>query len=87
MREAFNVFDQNGDGFITMDELRTMLVALGIRQGQGAATLDDCGRMVGQVDRNDEGRVDFSEFKQMMRSRHLNQKAIGDAAAAPILDG
>ncbi|KAL6637755.1 hypothetical protein ACP70R_025327 [Stipagrostis hirtigluma subsp. patula] len=61
MRKAFNMFDQNDDGFITMDEL-----ALGIRQGQGAATLDNCGRMVGQVDHGDDGRVDFSEFKQMM---------------------
>ncbi|KAL6634701.1 hypothetical protein ACP70R_027372 [Stipagrostis hirtigluma subsp. patula] len=68
MREAFNVFDRNGDGFITVDELRAVLAALGIRQGQGgAATLDDCGRMIGQVDRDGDGRVDFAEFKQMMR--------------------
>ncbi|KAL6899370.1 hypothetical protein ACP4OV_006028 [Aristida adscensionis] len=67
MREAFKVFDRNGDGFITVDELRAVLASLGIRQGAGGTTLDDCGRMIGQVDRDGDGRVDFGEFKQMMR--------------------
>ncbi|KAL5213229.1 hypothetical protein ABZP36_024076 [Zizania latifolia] len=64
MREAFGVFDQNGDGFITVDELRAVLASLGIQQGR---TLDECGRMIGQVDRDGDGRVDFPEFRQMMR--------------------
>ncbi|KAF0936191.1 hypothetical protein E2562_039462 [Oryza meyeriana var. granulata] len=55
MREAFDVFDRNGDGFITVDELRA------------GRTLEDCGRMIGQVDRDGDGRIDFLEFKQMMR--------------------
>ncbi|XP_006647478.1 probable calcium-binding protein CML17 [Oryza brachyantha] len=64
MREAFDVFDRDGDGFITVDELRAVLSSLGVKQGW---TLEDCGRMIGQVDRDDDGRVDFLEFKQMMR--------------------
>jgi calcium-binding protein CML len=64
MREAFNVFDQNGDGFITVDELRAVLASLGMKQGREQ---DDCRRMIGQVDRDGDGRVDFGEFKEMMR--------------------
>uniref|UniRef100_A0A0D9YUP6 EF-hand domain-containing protein n=1 Tax=Oryza glumipatula TaxID=40148 RepID=A0A0D9YUP6_9ORYZ len=64
MREAFDVFDRNGDGFITVDELGAVLASLGIKQGR---TAEDCGRMIGQVDRDGDGRVDFLEFKQMMR--------------------
>uniref|UniRef100_A0A0E0K249 EF-hand domain-containing protein n=1 Tax=Oryza punctata TaxID=4537 RepID=A0A0E0K249_ORYPU len=64
MREAFDVFDRNGDGFITVDELGAVLASLGIKQGR---TTEDCGRMIGQVDRDGDGRVDFLEFKQMMR--------------------
>ncbi|XP_015698545.1 probable calcium-binding protein CML28 [Oryza brachyantha] len=64
MREAFNVFDQNGDGFITVDELQSVLSTLGLKQGR---TAEDCRRMISKVDADGDGRVDFKEFKQMMR--------------------
>lgn len=64
MRQAFNVFDRNGDGFITVDELGAVLASLGMKQGREH---DDCRRMIGQVDRDGDGRVDFGEFKEMMR--------------------
>ncbi|KAL5205407.1 hypothetical protein ABZP36_033616 [Zizania latifolia] len=63
MREAFNVFDQNVDGFITVDELRSVLSSLGLKQGRSA---EDCRRMISKVDGDGDGRVDFKEFKQMM---------------------
>ncbi|KAF8093956.1 hypothetical protein N665_0373s0013 [Sinapis alba] len=34
MREAFNVFDQNGDGFLTVDELKSVMASLGLKQGK-----------------------------------------------------
>ncbi|XP_027119476.1 calmodulin-like protein 3 [Coffea arabica] len=64
MREAFNVFDQNGDGFITVDELKTVLQSLGLKQGR---TFEDCKNMIMKVDVDGDGRVNFNEFKQMMR--------------------
>jgi calcium-binding protein CML len=64
MREAFNVFDQNGDGFITVEELRSVLSSLGLKQGR---TTEDCRKMISKVDADGDGRVDFTEFKQMMR--------------------
>ncbi|KAL6641718.1 hypothetical protein ACP70R_019899 [Stipagrostis hirtigluma subsp. patula] len=64
MREAFNVFDQNGDGYITVDELRAVLSSLGLKQGR---TAEDCRKMISKVDADGDGRVDFTEFKQMMR--------------------
>ncbi|GFQ06396.1 calmodulin-like protein 3 [Phtheirospermum japonicum] len=64
MREAFNVFDQNGDGFITVDELKSVLASLGLKQGRAA---EDCKKMIMRVDADGDGMVDFSEFKQMMR--------------------
>ncbi|TVU29350.1 hypothetical protein EJB05_20913, partial [Eragrostis curvula] len=69
MREAFNVFDRNGDGFITVDELRAVLASLGMKQG--GREQDDCDHMIGQVDRDGDGRVDFAEFKEMMRGGGL----------------
>ncbi|CAA0833257.1 Calmodulin-like protein 5 [Striga hermonthica] len=64
MREAFNVFDLNGDGFITADELRSVLAGLGLEQGRAA---EDCRKMIMKVDADGDGMVDFSEFKRMMR--------------------
>ncbi|GLT27754.1 hypothetical protein SLA2020_027290 [Shorea laevis] len=64
MREAFNVFDQNGDGYITVDELRSVLSSLGLKQGR---TIDDCKRMIMKVDVDGDGRVNFKEFKEMMK--------------------
>ena len=64
MREAFKVFDQDGDGFITVEELRSVLASLGLKQGR---TVEDCRRMIRKVDADGDGMVDFKEFKQMMR--------------------
>ncbi|KAF3647802.1 Calmodulin-like protein 5 [Capsicum annuum] len=64
MREAFNVFDQNGDGFITVEELRSVLSSLGLKQGK---TLEDCKRMIMKVDVDGDGMVDYKEFRQMMK--------------------
>ncbi|KAL8048764.1 hypothetical protein ABFX02_07G087900 [Erythranthe guttata] len=64
MREAFNVFDQNGDGFITVDELKAVLASLGLKQGRA---VEDCKKMIMRVDADGDGMVNFTEFKQMMR--------------------
>ncbi|KAK4493128.1 hypothetical protein RD792_018019 [Penstemon davidsonii] len=64
MREAFNVFDQNGDGFITFEELRSVLSSLGLKQGRA---IEDCKRMIMKVDVDGDGRVNFDEFRQMMK--------------------
>ncbi|CAL5211585.1 unnamed protein product [Lathyrus oleraceus] len=64
MREAFNVFDQNGDGFITVEELRVVLSSLGLKQGR---TVEECKKMIMKVDADGDGMVNYKEFKQMMK--------------------
>lgn len=64
IQEAFNVFDQNRDGFITAEELRVVLAAMGLKQG---GTTEDCRKMITTVDLDGDGKVDFFEFKQMMK--------------------
>ncbi|KAL5543139.1 hypothetical protein UlMin_010849 [Ulmus minor] len=64
MKEAFDVFDQNGDGFITVDELRSVLASLGLKQGRA---VEDCKKMIMKVDVDGDGRVNYKEFKQMMK--------------------
>ncbi|WOL20372.1 hypothetical protein Cni_G29177 [Canna indica] len=65
MKEAFRVFDENGDGYISAAELQAVLQKLGLLEGR---SMDGVQRMISAVDRDRDGRVDFSEFKNMMRS-------------------
>ncbi|KAH7677627.1 calcium-binding protein CML protein [Dioscorea alata] len=65
MEEAFKVFDEDGDGFISAAELQAVLAKLGLPEGKSMARVME---MICSVDRNHDGRVDFLEFKHMMRS-------------------
>lgn len=65
MRDAFNVFDQDGDGFITVEELKSVMGSLGLKQGK---TLEDCKKMIVQVDVDGDGRINYKEFLQMMKA-------------------
>ncbi|KAJ6917438.1 hypothetical protein NC652_019706 [Populus alba x Populus x berolinensis] len=58
------MFDRNGDGRITVDELRSVLASLGLKQGR---TFVDCKRMIMKVDVDGDGMVDYREFKKMMK--------------------
>lgn len=63
--EAFKVFDEDGDGYISAKELQVVLGKLGLVEGN---LIDNVQRMILSVDTNHDGRVDFHEFKDMMRT-------------------
>uniref|UniRef100_A0A5B7ATE9 Putative calcium-binding allergen Bet v 3-like n=1 Tax=Davidia involucrata TaxID=16924 RepID=A0A5B7ATE9_DAVIN len=65
LTEAFKVFDEDGDGYISARELQVVLGKLGFPEGR---EMDRVEKMISSVDRNHDGRVDFFEFKDMMRS-------------------
>jgi Ca2+-binding EF-hand superfamily protein len=60
--DAFEVFDKDGNGFISARELRRVLVGLGYSK----CSLRECRLMIRGVDKNGDGMVDFKEFKSMM---------------------
>lgn len=64
MREAFRVFDVDGDGFISAAELQEVLKKLGLPEASSMANVRE---MICNVDRDSDGRVDFNEFKCMMQ--------------------
>ncbi|KAJ0239368.1 Calcium-binding protein CML42 [Hirschfeldia incana] len=65
LAEAFKVFDENGDGFISARELQAVLKKLGLPEG---GEMERVEKMIVSVDRNKDGRVDFFEFKNKMRA-------------------
>jgi calcium-binding protein CML len=68
LREAFDVFDKNKDGFISVKELHSVLRSLGISAG---LTITNCEKMILAVDSNGDGQVDFLEFKDLMAADNL----------------
>nr|QCS27827.1 XCaMP-Gfo [synthetic construct] len=60
-KEAFSLFDKDGDGTITTKELGTVLRSLG--QNPTEAELQD---MINEVDADGNGTIDFPEFLTMM---------------------
>lgn len=61
-------YDKNGDGFITVDELREALAAHYPHAG-GDAKLDrDVRDVLRRADQDQDGRIDYTEFCKMMRS-------------------
>ncbi|XP_009797933.1 calcium-binding protein CAST-like [Nicotiana tabacum] len=65
LKDAFNVFDENGDGFISAKELQAVLEKLGLPEGN---EIDRVEMMISSVDKDHDGQVDFVEFKDMMRT-------------------
>ncbi|KAK9671149.1 hypothetical protein RND81_12G009400 [Saponaria officinalis] len=62
LRAAFDFFDFDHDGRISADELY-----LGFRKiGDERCTLEDCRRMIEEVDVNKDGIVCFGDFSRMM---------------------
>ncbi|KAE8670758.1 putative calcium-binding protein CML45 [Hibiscus syriacus] len=63
VKEAFDVFDENKDGFIDAKELRNALYSLGFIK---EASEDDCERMIKGFDDNFDGQIDFNEFVKVL---------------------
>ncbi|KAM0939037.1 putative EF-hand domain-containing protein [Dioscorea sansibarensis] len=71
LKEAFDVFDGNRDGLITVDELGLVLSSLGLGR-----RVEDYKDMIKKVDLDGDGMVNFDEFKRMMMSNNIVGKLL-----------
>ncbi|KAI8088533.1 hypothetical protein BDF21DRAFT_413444 [Thamnidium elegans] len=62
-REAFQLFDKNGDGSISASELGVVLRSFGMNPSD--AELQD---MVNDVDADNNGHIDFEEFLSLVKT-------------------
>lgn len=65
---AFRVFDRNGDGKISPDELKLVLKDDSVQGVAGAQTVAE---LLQEVDQNGDGMIDFQEFLAMMAHKNF----------------
>nr|XP_056701876.1 calmodulin-A-like [Euleptes europaea] len=63
-KEAFSLFDKDGDGAITTKELGTVMRSLGHNPTEA-----ELQAMINDIDANGSGTVDFPEFLSLMAKR------------------
>ena len=63
-KQAFALFDKDGNGHVDANELGQVLASLG-----QIPTEDELKRMISEVDGDMNGTIEFSEFLQMMKSK------------------
>merc|ERR1711890_139303 len=61
LKEAFRIYDKEGQGFITNDVLKDIL-----REIDNTLTEDDLDHIIEEVDEDGSGTMDFDEFQEMM---------------------
>ena len=60
IRSAFDMFDQNGDGFVDFNELKAIFVSLGQE-----LTDDEVESMLKSADSNGDGKISYEEFREI----------------------
>merc|ERR1711878_153034 len=60
LKEAFKLFDMDGDGMITKDELRKLVEKVG-----GSMTEGEAKGLIHQADKDGNESIDFSEFSKL----------------------
>ena len=60
-KEAFELFDQDGSGTITLAELKTVMKNLGLNPSD-----NELLEMINEVDADGNGTIEFTEFLNLM---------------------
>jgi Ca2+-binding EF-hand superfamily protein len=63
-KEAFGLFDKNGDGNISTKEFPTVVRSLGLNP-----TMEELEKMVKEIDANNNGVIEFDEFVDFMEKK------------------
>ena len=61
MREAFKVFDKDGQGFLSVAELRHIMTNLGEKLSK-----EELEEMIKEADANKDGMINYASFVKLM---------------------
>ena len=62
--ETFKVFDKDGNGFITGDELRKIILTIG-----DSVTTDEVEDMIREADKDQDGKISYDDFIKLMKDQ------------------
>merc|ERR1711869_30450 len=68
---AFRVFDLDGDGQITREELAQVLSGEAVKDVEAALRVnrEEIEKIIAEVDEDGDGQISFQEFFQMMKKK------------------
>ncbi|OIT32548.1 PREDICTED: probable calcium-binding protein CML30 [Nicotiana attenuata] len=70
VKEAFDMFHENGDGYIDANELKKVICKMGFLE----FSLEDCQRMIVPYDENTDGKIEFAEFLKLMEQSTMRSQ-------------
>lgn len=62
--ETFKVFDKDGNGYITADELRKVILTIGDN-----VTTDEVEDMIREADKDQDGKLSYEDFMKLMKDQ------------------
>lgn len=79
LEEKFSLYDRNGDGSITIEEVEKCLLSQGY-----TATKEELSNMFEEGDYNKDGKIEWMEFLKMM-SKHMTEPPADKSASSEEL--
>jgi len=76
-KEAFSLFDKNGDGTISIKEFATVVRSLGLNPNE-----EELKVMVEEIDSNKNGIIEFNEFVDFMELKMKKRETEEDLVEA-----
>lgn len=71
IKEAFKIFDRDGNGYIDAKELKQVVTRLG-----QVLTSDEADEFMLEADLDGDGKLDYNEFVRMMLQEAWSQKKV-----------
>lgn len=73
LKHAFEYFDRDGNGTITLEELKETLSSDDLLLDES-----ELEKIISDIDKNDDGMIDYKEFLEMMK----NSKSLKELISA-----
>lgn len=61
IRECFRVFDRDGNGYISKEEMKAVMMNIGETVSE-----DECSQFIYEADVDGDGKINYEEFYNMM---------------------
>ena len=75
--QAFEVFDKDKDGFVTRQELKTIMRSLGQNPSE-----DDIEEMMVTADANQDGKISYDEFMTLISNQIKSSEDVDEMSEA-----